>query len=213
MLGYNEFAQLMKGLQGERLRQAFKFFDKAETGYIQPADFARIIRELAGHKLSPSVLERLPTLCQITSGGKISYSEVRAFNNIVHDMDAVENVIRTAAARSKDGRISQADFATEAAHVSRYGVFTPLEIATLWHFASPGKDGRLALRDFGALLDPKWQAPEFWEPEAKVPFLTESVCCAQVQWLTAAGSAVAPGASVSGVSPAVSAPRSSTRSI
>jgi solute carrier family 25 aspartate/glutamate transporter 12/13 len=33
----------MKGLQGERLRQAFRFFDKDGDGYIMPEDFKRII--------------------------------------------------------------------------------------------------------------------------------------------------------------------------
>lgn len=39
----NEFTQLMKGLQGERLRQAFKYLDKDQDGYIQPEEFKRII--------------------------------------------------------------------------------------------------------------------------------------------------------------------------
>ena len=39
----NEFTQLMKGLQGERLRQAFKYFDKDEDGFIRPEQFKRII--------------------------------------------------------------------------------------------------------------------------------------------------------------------------
>ena len=39
----NEFSQLMKGLQGERLRQAFKYFDKDEDGFIRPEQFKRII--------------------------------------------------------------------------------------------------------------------------------------------------------------------------
>ena len=33
----------MKGLQGERLRQAFKFFDSDEDGFILPDQFKRII--------------------------------------------------------------------------------------------------------------------------------------------------------------------------
>jgi Ca2+-binding EF-hand superfamily protein len=33
----------MKGLQGERLRQAFRYFDKDGDGYIMPEDFKRII--------------------------------------------------------------------------------------------------------------------------------------------------------------------------
>lgn len=33
----------MKGLQGERLRQSFKFLDQDEDGFIQPDQFKRII--------------------------------------------------------------------------------------------------------------------------------------------------------------------------
>jgi solute carrier family 25 aspartate/glutamate transporter 12/13 len=39
----NEFTQVMKGLQGERLRQAFRYFDKDGDGYIRPEEFKRII--------------------------------------------------------------------------------------------------------------------------------------------------------------------------
>ncbi|KAG0139735.1 hypothetical protein CROQUDRAFT_666065 [Cronartium quercuum f. sp. fusiforme G11] len=83
VLGYNEFTQLMKGLQGERLRQAFAYFDQAGTGHISPDQFKRIILELARHKLSDAVIERLPTLCTLTKGGKISYSEANAFHNVI----------------------------------------------------------------------------------------------------------------------------------
>ena len=33
----------MKGLQGERLRQAFKYFDQDQDGLIKPDQFKRII--------------------------------------------------------------------------------------------------------------------------------------------------------------------------
>jgi Ca2+-binding EF-hand superfamily protein len=39
----NEFTQLMKGLQGERVRQAFKFLDKDQDGFIRPEEFKQII--------------------------------------------------------------------------------------------------------------------------------------------------------------------------
>lgn len=39
----HEFTQLMKGLQGERLRQAFKYFDSNQDGFIRPDQFKRII--------------------------------------------------------------------------------------------------------------------------------------------------------------------------
>jgi Ca2+-binding EF-hand superfamily protein len=44
-MGYadNEFTQLMKGLQGERLRQAFRYFDDNQDGLIRPDQFKRIM--------------------------------------------------------------------------------------------------------------------------------------------------------------------------
>lgn len=48
----NEFTQLMKGLQGERLRQAFKFLDKDQDGYIRPEQFKKIILVRATTTLS-----------------------------------------------------------------------------------------------------------------------------------------------------------------
>ncbi|WRT64291.1 uncharacterized protein IL334_001222 [Kwoniella shivajii] len=81
-------------------------------GYISPEEFQRIIVEIAGHKLSDSVLERLPTLCTMNPGRKISYSEVIAFHN---KMDAVERIIEHAVRKSKDGRIDLSDFLDEAA--------------------------------------------------------------------------------------------------
>jgi len=39
----HEFTQLMKGLQGERLRQAFHYFDKNQDGFIRPDQFKRIM--------------------------------------------------------------------------------------------------------------------------------------------------------------------------
>lgn len=82
LLSFSEFTQLMKGLQGERLRQAFRHFDSEGKGFITPADFKRIITELARHKLSDAVLKNLPTLCELTPGKKISYSECIAFHNV-----------------------------------------------------------------------------------------------------------------------------------
>lgn len=72
----------MRGLQGERLRQAFQHFDKKQTGYITPAEFQTIILELARHKLSDTVLDSLPTLAELTPGGKITFSEANAFHNV-----------------------------------------------------------------------------------------------------------------------------------
>lgn len=160
VLGYNEFTQLMKGLQGERVRQAFQYLDTNQDGFIKPDQFKQIILEIAGHKLSDAVVERLPTLCTLTPGGRISYSEVVAFHNVVREMDMVERIIREATAKSKDGRIDQSDFLNHASISSRYSLFTPMEASIIFHFAGRGSaEKRLALVDFAQLLDPRWKAP------------------------------------------------------
>lgn len=171
VLGYSEFTQLIKGFQGERLRQSFHYFDKDTDGYINPDEFQRIIVELAGHKLSEAILVRLPTLCTMNPGRKISYSEVIAFHNVIRDMDVVERLINRAVRKSKDGRIGISDFLNEAAANLRYGSFTPLEANIIWHFASRGQGSggageRLTLTDFQSLLDAKWNPPtELLAPE------------------------------------------------
>ncbi|PPQ79404.1 hypothetical protein CVT25_002674 [Psilocybe cyanescens] len=123
VLGYNEFTQLMKGLQGERLRQAFKYLDTDQDGFIRPEEFKRIILAIC-----------------------IDIS--------------LQRIIREATAKSKDGRIDQADFLNHAASSSRYSLFTPMEASIVFHFASRGlASQRLALIDFAQLLDPRWRPP------------------------------------------------------
>lgn len=95
------------------------------TAPSSPAD----IQEIAGHKLSDAILERLPTLCTMNPGRKISYSEVIAFHNIIREMDAVERIILHAVRKSRDGRIDLSDFLNEAAGSMRYGMFTPMEVS------------------------------------------------------------------------------------
>lgn len=154
---YPQFAQMLRGLQGERVRQAFLYFDKNKDGYIEPENFQRIIRETASHKLSDYLLDNLATLCNISAGSKISYANVRAFQNIIQQMDMVELIIRNATDKSSDGKITRTDFLNEAARVSRFNLYTPMEADILFHFAGLDEpSGRLALKDFARVLDPAW---------------------------------------------------------
>ncbi|GAA6000422.1 citrin [Rhodotorula paludigena] len=169
VLGFNEFTQLIKGLQGERLRQAFRHFDQNQDGYIDKREFKRIIYELARHKLSDAVLENLDKLAEVVPGGKISYSECIAFHNVIREMDLVEKVVRESCARSPDGKITALDFTNHAARTMRYGTFSPMEVAIIFHYARLGATGedkpRLGLRDFGSLLDAKWGPPRTQQQE------------------------------------------------
>ncbi|CAO3679180.1 unnamed protein product [Rhizopus stolonifer] len=156
-LTYQEFTQLIKGLQGERLRQEFKHYDKEQTGFILPEDFKKIILDVAKHKLSDDVIDHLPTLCNLYSGNKVSFSAVVAFHNVIRNIDMVESVIRKAIDASKDKKITKADFLKHAHEASRYTAFTPMETDIVFHFAGVDDDsGVLGLDDFARVLDPRW---------------------------------------------------------
>ncbi|KAE8447263.1 hypothetical protein EG329_010957 [Mollisiaceae sp. DMI_Dod_QoI] len=159
-LTYPQFSQMLRGLQGERIRQAFHYFDKDGDGYIDPEDFQRIILQTAKHKLSDHLLENLHTLCNISTGSRISYANVRAFQNIIREMDLVEMIIRQATAQSADGKITRTEFLNEASRITRFSLFTPMEADILFHFASLDEpSGRLGLSDFAKVLDASWRNP------------------------------------------------------
>ena len=156
---YPQFSQMLRGLQGERIRQAFHIFDTDKDGYIEPEDFQRIILETARHKLSDHILENLHTLCNISTGSKISYANVRAFQNVIREMDLVDLIIRNATQKSDDGNITRTDFLNEAARITRFSLFTPMEADILFHFAGlDAASGRLSLKDFAKVLDSSYQS-------------------------------------------------------
>ncbi|KAI1985504.1 mitochondrial aspartate-glutamate transporter agc1 [Ophidiomyces ophidiicola] len=164
---YPQFAQMLRGLQGERIRQAFHLLDKDGDGYIAPEDFQRIILQTAKHKLSDHLLENLPTLCNISTGSKISYANVRAFQNIIREMDMIEYIIRSAISKSEDGKITRADFLHEAARVTRFSLFTPMEADILFHFAGlDAPSGKLSWSDFTKVIDSSWHTTTMLGSEA-----------------------------------------------
>ncbi|CAN6673040.1 mitochondrial aspartate-glutamate transporter Agc1p [Trichomonascus vanleenenianus] len=159
-LSYAMFSQMLSGLMGERVRQAFQYYDRSNTGYILPEQFQEIIKKTASHKLSDTMLENLHTLCNISQSSKVSYASVRAFLNVVRHIDMVDVIAQNATARSKDGLITRQDFMEEAAKSTKFSLFTPLEIDVLFHFTSlSNKTGRLSLDDFRRVFDPTWLAP------------------------------------------------------
>lgn len=167
-LTYTQFAQMLRGLQGERVRQAFTFFDKDNNGYIEPVEFAEIIQKTVGHKLSDHLLENLETLCNLGESSKISYSTVRAFSNVVREMDMVDNIVRVASGKSADGKITKTDFLIQASRMTRYSLFTPMEVDILFHFAGlDNPSGRLSVEDFARVADPTWQDRTFERSDSK----------------------------------------------
>lgn len=159
-LSYHQFSQMLSGLLGERVRQAFQHYDPTNTGYILPEQFQSIIATSASHKLSDNLLSALHTLCNIGNSQKVSYATVRAFLNVIRQTDMVDIIVSNATTKSKDGSITKQDFIYEAARSTKFSLFTPLEVDVLFHFASlNNKSGRLTVHDFRRVFDPSWQDP------------------------------------------------------
>ncbi|KAG0643576.1 mitochondrial carrier domain-containing protein [Tuber brumale] len=160
-LSYPQFSQMLRGLQDERVRQAFCLYDKNKSGSIEPEDFQRIILETSKHKLSDHLLDNLHTLSNISAGSKISYANVRAFQNVVREMDMIDFIVRNAAAKSTDGKITRTDFMNEAAKITRFDLFSPMETDVLFHFAGLNNTSeKLSITDFSRVLDSSWREPQ-----------------------------------------------------
>ncbi len=97
-------------------------------------------------------------------GGKVRFQRSLAASS-----ERYHRVLREATKKSKDARIDQVDFMNHASASTRYGMFSPMEVSIIFHFAGRGSGNqRLALVDFAQLLDPGWQAPrELEKPAAK----------------------------------------------
>ncbi|KAI5816504.1 mitochondrial carrier protein [Pyronema omphalodes] len=157
-LTYEQFSQMLRAIQGEKVRQAFQAFDPKATGFIEVAEFERIVKETAGHKLSDHILDNLNTFIGVGAATKIPYANVRAFHNVMREMDTVDAVVRSATAKSKDGKITRAEFLNEAARITRFSHFTPLEADILFHFAGlDNESDRLSWKDFSRVLDPLYR--------------------------------------------------------
>ena len=168
-LTYPQFSQMLRALQGEKIRQAFQLFDPKGSGFIEPHQFQHIVLQTSGHKLSDHILRNLHTLCNIGSSSKISYAHVRAFQNVIREIDTVDTVVRSATAKSADGKITRADFLNEAARITRFSHFTPMEADVVFHFAGLDQPSdRLSWTEFVRVLDPLWREPRAVTPAASL---------------------------------------------
>jgi solute carrier family 25 aspartate/glutamate transporter 12/13 len=166
-LTFEEFSQLLKGLQEERLRLAFQKYDTEGKGSISANDFCKIIESVASHKLSPFLKDHLQSIAalHVNSGARVSYGVLVAFNNIVKQMDLIKHLIELACDGNKSKQITKQDFIETAAVYTRYSMFTPVEIDILFHFAglSSSSPGTIDMKKAENLF----QKPPFAELEVE----------------------------------------------
>lgn len=179
-LDYPQFAQLVKDSQAEHVRNAFRALDNRRDaeGCVSARDLQDVVAPAVRQHVSDHVLEHLPLLADssATSGGeKISLPRLRAFQNVVAQLDLIEHIVHAAVARSPDGKVDREGFMDAAVRATRSALFTPLEVDVLFHFAVLGSSSsssgssssngkhdkaeanpRLTLPDFLRVVDPMY---------------------------------------------------------
>lgn len=138
-IGFEEFSQLLKGLQRERVRQRFKYFDKEGRGFVSAEDFEEIFRSVAKHNLSPYLEQHLASIgnMDVQGGSEISWGSVIAFHNVTRNLDLVMYIAQEAAKASRDKSFDKSDFTKAMRRFSVYhgSIFTPLEVDIIFWFA------------------------------------------------------------------------------
>ncbi|KAI5786905.1 hypothetical protein FPQ18DRAFT_380568 [Pyronema domesticum] len=86
--------ELLGAIQGEKVRQAVQAFDPKSTGFIEVANFQRIVQETAGHKLSDHILDNLSIFISVGVASKIPCANVRAFQTVVREMDTIDTIVK-----------------------------------------------------------------------------------------------------------------------
>lgn len=166
-VAYPEFAQLIKGLQNERVIIEFKARDKDRIGYISQSSFQELVLETAGHRLSPAIIDRLKTLYP---DANVSFSCVMALMNVLKNLDSVENAISVASSDTKNGLISRQSLFKASAKSTTFDGFTPIEIDTIFKLVTTPTsplNSEIPVESFQSLFYPHFGADSKEEKPAQ----------------------------------------------
>ncbi|KAG5355426.1 Calcium-binding mitochondrial carrier protein [Yarrowia sp. C11] len=168
-MSYPMFSQMLSGLLGERVRQAFGHYDPKGTGFIDRLQFEEIIRKAASHKLSDKLLNNLHVVCDTKVNGadtnKISYAQVRALLNVIRHADLIDKLTVLATQNSPDGQVDRTQFMDAASKNTKGSLLSPLEVDILFKLSSlgdsPSLSGeKISVESFKQAFDPLWLSPE-----------------------------------------------------
>lgn len=164
-ISYDNFVQLLKVLQDEKIKQAFKNSDPEAKGSISTEDFAKIFRSLHRHKLTRYINLHLGTIENLFLGRPITYASVIAFNNMLRELDLIDTVVREASRRYSNG-FTRDEFVSLARGMTRFSRFSPLEFDLLFHFVGlENHSGKYTYEDFERIVDPRFDERKRVTPE------------------------------------------------
>jgi solute carrier family 25 aspartate/glutamate transporter 12/13 len=150
-LTYNQFTQLLKDLQQERVRQEFRYYDKDGSGYIPAERFAHILSGIKLRRVPEHIKQNLAAVSSLNKGtpyeGQVSYAQFVACNDMLLHIPSYARVIRAASVGAGKKAVSKDEFIREA-HKSTSIEITPMEVDIIFALFDADKDGKLSLSDF-----------------------------------------------------------------
>lgn len=158
-LSYEQFAQLLKGLPNERIRQEFQFYDKDKNGFISGDDFTKIVRHLKMRNVPPIIKAALASTEKIYNHGSeekpeygISYPQLVAFTNLLLHLPSYGRVLKVASEKYKTDKIDKYQFLNVAERTTTVEI-TPMEVDLIYHFFDLSKDGFLDLTEIERIIE------------------------------------------------------------
>eukprot|EP01113_Clastostelium_recurvatum_P009950 TRINITY_DN1485_c0_g1_i3.p1 TRINITY_DN1485_c0_g1~~TRINITY_DN1485_c0_g1_i3.p1 ORF type:complete len:746 (-),score=212.22 TRINITY_DN1485_c0_g1_i3:70-2307(-) len=150
-LTYQQFTQLLKDVQQDRVRQEFRYYDKNSSGYVPADKFAKILSSVRLRTIPAHIKDNLTTVADLNKGtpheGQVSYGQFTACNGLLLHIPSYGRVLRAAVQKSGRGAVTKEEFLREA-HNSTSIEITPMEVDLIFHLFGADKEGKLTIRNF-----------------------------------------------------------------
>ncbi len=132
---YLEFCQLLHDFHEELGIQAFKQYDKSQTGFISGGDFMKIMTTVKAHLVTKTVRNNLVAL---TGRGHVSFPYFMAFNSLLAQIEVFKHIYLTVTKANLEAEVAKEQFLHEA---QSYAQVTPSEVDILYRLASLSHPG------------------------------------------------------------------------
>merc|ERR1711892_599700 len=135
-LNYDEFTQFIQGFLHQHAIQAFWANRKKLNGYVSPAAFSNIMRQIRPYQLTDWTEEHLVALAQVfNKGHNVNYAFFEAFNNLMKNMELVRRIYQSLSGNTNSYKCTKTEFMVAAQRISQ---LTPLEVEILFAMAGLG---------------------------------------------------------------------------
>lgn len=147
---YREFTQLIHDFHEEHALQAFRKYDKDDTGNINAKDFEHLMVTLKSFLLSEFVRDNIVT---VTVGAghhkQVSYSYFSAFVSLLSNMELVKKLYLAVTRGNKNAEITKEEMLYQA---QEFAQITPLEIDILFQLVGlQHQTGRIKFEDLNVI--------------------------------------------------------------